>query len=238
MTLQARLKLRLETIDLDISLELGALPVAVIGPNGSGKTTLLRLLAGALRPDEGFLSLEEQTWFDSQKRLNKPIEERRVGYVPQGYCLFPHLTVRENIAFGLTSGANQVSPEAANKSVEDILRRFDCLELGARRPETLSGGEKQRIALARTLVTNPRLLLLDEPLAALDSLARRSVRQLLASSLKQLVCPSLLVTHELRDLEALHSQILVLEQGRIVQQGTLDELRAKPATDFVAEFMQ
>ncbi len=238
MILKAGLKLRLENLELDISLELGAIPVAVIGPNGSGKTTLLRLLAGALRPDEGLIEVGEQPWCDSRKRLNKPIEERRVGYVPQGYCLFPHLTVSENIAFGLTSGAHRLSREAASKSAADMLRRFDCLELGARHPETLSGGEQQRIALARALVVNPQLLLLDEPLAALDSVARRSVRQLLANALKQLDCPSLLVTHELSDLKALDCQIIVLEQGRIVQQGTLEELRAEPATDFVAEFMQ
>lgn len=238
MTLKAEFTLNLESLDLKLSLELGPGPAALIGPNGSGKTTLLRLLAGALQPDEGCLKLGEELWFDSHKRWNMPIEKRRVGYVPQGYCLFPHMTAAENIAFGLTTGIHQLSRNAAMTRALEALRQLDCLELAARTPEALSGGEQQRIALARALAVAPRLLLLDEPLAALDSVARRGVRKLLAASLEALDCPTLLVTHELRDLEMLNCQIIALEAGRIVQKGTLLELRANPATDFVAEFVQ
>ena len=232
MTWAARLRVRRGDFLLDVDLEGPAGPLVLVGPNGSGKTTLLRALAGAVRPDDGAIRVGGRVLLDASTDV--PIEEREVGYVPQGYGLFPHLSVRDNVAFGLA--ARGVPPSERSERVARILDDLGCGGLIDRSPRTLSGGEQQRVALARALVLAPRLLLLDEPLAALDATTRRAVRSFLAARLHAFEGPSLLVTHDARDAAALDAEVVVLEGGRVVQRGSLESLRAAPATDFVAEF--
>ena len=193
-------------------------------------------MTGALMPRQGEFTVDGVCLFSRARNIDVPMEERRVGYVPQGYGLFPHMTVLENVCFGLSVRGRV---DAASRRAMGLaqLESLGCASLAARMPERLSGGEQQRVALARALVTEPAMVLLDEPLAALDAISRRSVRRFLSSRLAQLAQPSVIVTHDIRDVEALGADVCVLEEGRVVQSGTPDELRAAPASPFVAEFL-
>jgi ABC-type sulfate/molybdate transport systems ATPase subunit len=212
-------------------------PLCLIGPNGSGKTSILKLIAGALRPDRGRIRLGQTELFDCASGVDVPSERRRVGYVPQGYGLFPHLSALDNVAFGLSTSAHGKRRSDARAEAERLLEQLDCTALASRLPIALSGGERQRIALARALLVEPELLLLDEPLSALDVGARRSVRSFLAARLRSLHKPALVVTHDPRDVKELDAEVCVVERGRVVQRGSLDALRADPKSDFVAEFV-
>ncbi len=234
---RAEIHARAGALALDVALEGGVGPLAVVGPNGSGKTTLLRAIAGAHRPVDGSVVVDGVTLFDSGVGVDLPIEERAVGYVPQGYGLFPHLSVLDNVAFGLSTGAGRTPAAERAFAARAMLEELECAHLERRMPARLSGGEQQRVALARALVIEPRLLLLDEPLAALDATARRSVRGFLATKLRALGRPSIVVTHDVRDVLALDAEVCVLETGRVVQRGRVPELRADPTSDFVAEFV-
>ncbi len=236
MSWRVAVRARVGALTLDVDLQGGPEPLALVGPNGSGKTTLLRLVTGALTPDHGTIEVAGATLFSSSKGIDLPIERRRIGFVPQGYGLFPHLTVLDNVAFGLSTGPNRQPRAARRQAATAMLTALDVAHLAQRLPARLSGGEQQRVALARALVIDPALLLLDEPLAALDATARRSVRAFLASQLRALGRPSLVVTHDPRDVAAIGATVCVLENGRLVQRGPLAALRAAPATDFVAEF--
>jgi molybdate transport system ATP-binding protein len=222
-TLSLDLSLGLRSFDLELSLDVGDETVAIVGPSGAGKTTLLRALAGLARPDRGRISLGDEVWFD--ERTNLPPEERDVGFVFQDYALFPHLSVRSNVAFG-----------GGNGTVDALLERFGLDGLANERPRSLSGGERQRVALARALARGPRLLLLDEPLAALDAHTKSRVRGELRGHLRSAGLPTLLVTHDYDDAAALADRVGVLNEGSLVQLGTPTELIAAPASPFVAEF--
>ena len=224
--LEARVRKRIGALELDVRLAVGADAVLVAGPNGSGKSTLLRLLLGVLRPDSGSIALDGRTLFDG--RIDLPPEERRLGYLPQDYALFPHLDVLANVAFGLPRN------DRRRRAVE-WLERLDAGHLAARRIGALSGGERQRVALARALAREPRALLLDEPFASLDQGARRELRGSLRRWLNAWRLPALIVSHDLLDAEVA-GHIAVLENGRIVQEGTPEQLRASPASGFVAGF--
>ena len=229
MTWRARVRLRLGALRLDVDLAGAGDRVALIGPNGSGKSTLLRTIAGAWRPDAGRICVGDVVLFDGDEGVDLPPEARRVGYVPQGYGLFPHLNALDNVAFGMRTSSRR-------RDALELLERLECAHLAARRTEALSGGEQQRIALARSLAVEPRILLLDEPLSALDATARRAVRGFLADHLAARREPSIVVTHDARDVRALAARVVVVEAGSVVQQGTAQELAAAPATEFVAEF--
>jgi ABC-type sulfate/molybdate transport systems ATPase subunit len=222
-TLSVDLSLGLRSFDLELSLDVGDETVAIVGPSGAGKTTLLRALAGLARPDSGRIALGDEVWFD--ERTNLPPEERDVGFVFQDYALFPHLSVRSNVAFG-----------GGNGTVDALLERFGLAALANERPRSLSGGERQRVALARALARGPRLLLLDEPLAALDAHTKSRVRGELRGHLRSAGLPTLLVTHDYDDAAALADRVGVLNEGSLVQLGTPTELIAAPASPFVAEF--
>ena len=238
MSWRVQVRMRLGVLELDVDLEGGDEPVALIGPNGSGKTTLLRTIAGAHRADAGRIRIGEEDVFDGATGLDLPPEARRVGYVPQGYGLFPHLSVAENVAFGSIARSPRQGREARRARAGELLQRVGCVHLIDRRPAGLSGGEQQRVALARALAVEPNMLLLDEPLAALDAQARRAVRNYLAEHLSQRSGPALVVSHDLRDVRALGGPVCVIEDGRIVQRGLPDELAARPATDFVEAFFE
>lgn len=235
MSWQAHLRGRIGALELDLELDGDAGPLAIVGPNGSGKTTCLRMLAGAVRPEAGRITIGARVLFDAERGVDLPSERRRIGYVPQGYGLFGHLDVLHNVGFGLAMAgqARATWAPVARRALEDL----DIGELAAARPATLSGGEQQRVALARALVMQPDLLLLDEPLAALDVTARRRVRTLLAARLRDLGTPSVVVTHDVRDIEALDAPVCVLERGRVARRGTLADLRADPRSAYVAELV-
>ena len=234
---RVRVEAALGSLQLDVDLRGGDVPLALVGPNGSGKTSLLRIVAGALPARQTEIEVGGEPLVSSRRGIRLPVERRRVGYVPQGFGLFPHLRVIDNVAFGLSTGAERQNRHGRKRTALAMLQQLDCAELADRMPTDLSGGERQRVALARALVTKPRLLLLDEPLSALDVGARGKVRRFLAERLRDLPCPTLVVTHDARDVAALAAQVCVLEGGRIRQRGTLADLRTAPATSFVAEFV-
>jgi molybdate transport system ATP-binding protein len=216
--------LDLRRFELELALEVGDETFALAGPSGSGKTTALRAVAGLARPGRGTISFGGERWFDSGRGIDVPPEQRSVGLVFQDYALFPHLSVERNVAFGGRDG------------VAELLERFGIARLAAHRPGELSGGERQRVALARALARNPAVLLLDEPLAALDAQTRAQVRTELRQHLREAGLPSIVVTHDFADAAALADRIGVLVDGKLVQIGTATELVAAPATTFVAEF--
>lgn len=191
--------------------------VALFGPSGVGKTTLLRCIAGLDQPDSGFITMNQTSWFDRQQGLQLPTQQRRVGYMFQDYALFPHMTVRENLAFALRKGVNQAR-------VDHMLAMMDIAELQHRKPELLSGGQKQRVALARALVAEPSVLLLDEPLSALDPTIRARLQDELLHMQRQLGITTLLVSHDVGEVYKLAQRVFVMEAGKIVQQGTPAEV--------------
>ncbi|MFT5679477.1 MAG: molybdate transport system ATP-binding protein [Myxococcota bacterium] len=226
MSWSADVSAQIGTLPLSVALSGGDAPLLVIGENGAGKTTLLRILAGAMSA-KGRIVVGERTLLDTDAGICLPPQERRVGYVPQGYGLFPHLSARDNVAFGLTGPHRRPRAEA-------MLESMGLVGLADRRPRQLSGGQQQRVALARALITQPRLLLLDEPLAALDVGSRRRMRSVLADHLVGI--PSIVVTHDARDVRALGGSVVVLSEGVVVQSGSVSAVSADPATAFVAEF--
>jgi molybdate transport system ATP-binding protein len=229
--LEIRLKRRLAALDLRIDLSLEREAVLLVGPNGAGKTTLLRLLLGMLSPDGGRVALNGRVLFDAGQRIDVPAEERELGYLPQDYALFPHLDVLQNVTFGL---AHLRRMDRLRRATE-WLDRLGVAQLSRRFPAALSGGERQRVALARALARNPQALLLDEPFASLDPVARRELRVSLRAWLREWRLPSIVVSHDPADA-VLADRIAVVERGRVVQQGTLDELRRAAASSFVSGF--
>lgn len=207
----------------------------LLGESGAGKSTVLRLLAGLLYPQQGKISLDGVTYYDSTRRIVVPPQERPFGYVFQDYVLFPHLTIFENIAFGLR--AQHMPGSVIEKRVKQALEQVNLGGLDQRYPAQLSGGQQQRSALARALVLQPQLLLLDEPLAALDVQTRREVRQELRRILTETRITTLMVTHQYLDALLFGDQILVVDQGRIVQQGGQHELREYPRSSYIAELV-
>jgi molybdenum ABC transporter ATP-binding protein len=223
-TLQTDFTLPLRTFALELALDVSR-TVALVGPSGAGKTSALRVVAGLVEPQRGRVSLDGERWLDTERRLSLPPERRRVGLVFQDYALFPHLSVRANVAFG-----------AAGRPVDSLLERFRIGHLASAHPRELSGGERQRVALARALAREPAVLLLDEPLAALDAHTKAEVRHELAELLQELGLPTLLVTHDYEDAAALADKVGVLVDGKLRQLGTPAELVARPQDAFVASF--
>ncbi len=216
----------LRSFELGLALEVHeGETVALVGPSGAGKTTVLRAIAGAARPRSGRIALGERTLFDAARRIDLPPEERGVGYVFQEYALFPHMSVRQNVAF------------AGRARADELLERFGIAHLADARPRRLSGGERQRVGLARALASDPGVLLFDEPLSALDAHTRGRVRAELFDLLDELRLPALLVTHDFEDATSLADRVGVIVEGRIHQMGTPAELLAEPADAFVASFV-
>lgn len=224
------------SFDLDATLtaEPGR-PVALIGANAAGKTTLLRCLAGLHTPDRGRIAVDGDVWFDSERRVDRPPHRRAVGVVPQQGVLFPHLDVEENVAYGLR--AARVPRAEARRRTAVALGRHGLTDLARRRTGALSGGERQRVALARATVLDPALLLLDEPLSALDAASRAAVRADLRELLRERDGATVLVTHDARDALELAAHAVVLEEGRVVQEGSPAELAQRPRSAPVAALM-
>jgi molybdate transport system ATP-binding protein len=225
-TLHAELSHPLRSFDLELRLDVGPGTLALVGPSGAGKSSVLRAVAGLLRVSRGRISLDGVTWLDTARRVEVPPERRSVGLVFQDYALFPHLNVRRNVAYGAPG----------SRSIDALLERFRIGHLADARPTEISGGERQRVALARALAREPQVLLLDEPLAALDSHTRATVRGELHDLLAELGLPVLLVTHDFEDAATLADRVGVIVDGRLLQTGTAAELVAAPVDPFVARF--
>jgi molybdate transport system ATP-binding protein len=234
VSLSARVRTLRGPLSLAVDLDVADGEVlAVLGPNGAGKSTLLRVLAGLLVADEARVLVDGAVWEDDAVRL--PAHRRPLGMVFQDHLLFPHLSVTENVAFGLrTRGAGR---PAARAAAAEWLARVGIADLGDRRPAALSGGQAQRAALARALVGDPALLLLDEPLSALDARTRLAVRAELRRHLAAFGGSTVLVTHDPVDAMALADRVLVLEDGGVVQSGTPAEISRRPRTDYVARLV-
>lgn len=233
----ASVRATLGDFSLEVDLDGDGQVLALVGPNGSGKTTFLRALAGAVAVQSAEIVVADRTLESSARGIRLPMEQRQIGYVPQGYGLFSHLSVLDNVAFGLSTGAAKQGRAERNHKARALLHDLGCARLADRNVRGLSGGEQQRVALARALVLEPRLLLLDEPLAALDAAKRRSVRSFLAERIAAFGRPTVIVTHDPRDVEALGADVVVLEVGKVVQRGSLDSIRSAPGSEFVAEFV-
>ena len=221
---------------LDVTLDAGPGEVlAVVGPNGSGKTTLLRCLAGLQRLHGGRLTWGDRVWEDPGSRVRVTAAERQVGLVPQDLRLFPHLTALDNVAFGPRCRGER--PAAARRRAREWLEVLGVGELSGRRPDQLSGGQAQRVAIARALAAEPSLLLLDEPLAALDPGVAMTLRLELARHLAAYDGVTLLVTHDAVDALTLAHRVVVLDEGRVVQDGAPAEVARRPATEHVARLV-
>lgn len=197
---------------------------ALIGPSGCGKTTLLRCLAGLTNPDEGTIQYRDQTWFDRSRQIALRPQQRDVGFLFQEYALFPHMTSAENIGYGL----GHWTTAQRRERVAQIVRKLDLTGLEHRLPYQLSGGQQQRVALGRMLARRPRILLLDEPLSALDALLREKLRGELRQILLEFEVPAIVVTHDRVEAIALADHVAVLDQGQIQQMGSVEEVFSRP----------
>jgi molybdate transport system ATP-binding protein len=236
VSLDAELGVHLDRLELSVQLTAaGGETVVVLGPNGAGKTTALRAVAG-LRPlDQGRVAVDGQVLDEPSSRSWVPTERRPIGFVFQDYLLFPHLSALDNVAFGLR--ARGVPRRAARARAGGWLERVGLGGAGDAKPATLSGGEAQRVALARALAVEPSVLLLDEPLGALDATTRIELRRELRRCLASSPAARLLVTHDPVDAVALADRVVVLEAGRVVQDGTVEDLQARPRTRYVADLV-
>jgi molybdate transport system ATP-binding protein len=231
--LRVEAQTRLGALDLDVALEVGPGEcLALAGPSGAGKTSVLRVAAGLLRPERGRVEAGDETWLDTADGIDVPPEERRCGYVFQEYALFPHLNAWQNVAYPLRGVPR---PERRERALR-LLARFGMRELADARPRTLSGGERQRVALARMLARDPGVLLLDEPLSALDPRTRAGASRELAAVLREVEAPALFVTHDFAEAAQLGDRVGVIDAGRVIQEGTPSELAATPRSAFVADF--
>ena len=234
--LTAVLDTHLNTFHLDVSFSAAKGKTTVLlGESGAGKSTVLRLLAGLLHPERGHISLEGITYVDSERHFAIPPQERPFGYVFQDYVLFPHLSIFENVAFGLR--AQHLPRKIVRQRVSEALEQVHLTGYDQRRPAQLSGGQQQRVAIARALALHPQLLLLDEPLAALDVQTRREVRQELRHILSGTGITTVMVTHQYLEALLFGSHILVLEQGHVIQQGSQRDLLQYPRSSYVAELV-
>lgn len=233
LEVRARLR-RSESFRLDIDLSVPAgRTIALLGPNGAGKSTAVAVIAGLLPIDEGRVALDDQPLDDPGQGVFVPPELRHIGVVFQDYLLFPHLTVLENVAFGLRSRGS--GKEEASERARAWMSRVGLNDLSGRKPGDLSGGQAQRVALARALATEPRALLLDEPLSALDVTTRNEMRRVLGEHLADFDGPRLLITHDPTEAFLLADEVHVVESGRITQTGSPDDIRLAPRTPYAAD---
>ena len=209
--------------------------VALLGASGSGKTTLLRAISGLERPHAGSIAIGERVFFDAARGIDLPAEQRGLGLVFQSYALWPHRTVFENVATGLK--LRDVTPDEITQRVDRVLAQFDLSAFAARLPAQLSGGQQQRVAIARALVYEPPVILLDEPLSNLDARLREEARGWLRLLITTLGLSAIHVTHDQAEAMAIADRIVLLDAGRIAQDGSPSALYSEPASRFAAEFM-
>jgi molybdate transport system ATP-binding protein len=210
-------------MEIDLSVPVGSI-LAVTGQSGSGKTTFLRQLAGLAQPQSGYIQHADIVWFDNKAGINVPVQQRNIGFVFQDYALFPHLTVKQNLLFVLKKGED-------DSTVHDLLKAVDLEQLADRKPHQLSGGQQQRVALARALVRKPDVLLLDEPLSALDHSMRGNLQDLLLKFHREFGFTMIIVTHDLAEIFRMADQVAVFDNGKITSRGTPSEVYMPKQTD-------
>lgn len=202
-------------LNIDLHFPADSRCAVLFGPSGSGKTLTLRAMAGLLRPDSGSIQLNGETLFDSAKRIDMPVRQRRIGFMFQDYALFPHLSVEENVAFGLDGSRLKRRSSLVRGQVMEWLEFFNIAELAKRKPTALSGGQRQRVALARAMAVRPRMLLLDEPFSALDPLLRGRLRLEFRELLGRVNLPALLISHDPADVDVFGDQLALYDGGQI-----------------------
>jgi molybdate transport system ATP-binding protein len=213
-SLAVRVVLRTRTFSLDVAFDVKPGVTVLFGPSGAGKSRTLGAVAGIVRPDEGRIALGEEVWFDHQRSVDLPIQERRVAYVFQSLALFPHMTAEKNVAYGI---GHDISKAERRARARDALAKMRVGHLEGRRPDTFSGGEAQRVALARAFAMKPRVLLLDEPFSALDAGVKLELLAEVREWLEREQIPTLLVTHHAEEASALGDRVVMLEKGRVVR---------------------
>ncbi len=231
--LDVRVRRRLDGFELDVAFQADERRVVLFGPSGAGKSLTLQAITGVVRPDAGRVEVNGRLLFDSASGVNLPPQERRVGYVPQNYALFPHLTVQQNVAYGI----QRLDAARRRALVQEMVELVGLRGLEQRRPRELSGGQQQRVALARALAFRPELLVLDEPFSNIDTGLRGTLRRELLDLQARSGITTLVVTHDLDDAFFLGERIIVYDGGRAVQQGDRQEVFYRPATRRVAEFV-
>jgi molybdenum ABC transporter ATP-binding protein len=234
LAVELKKTLRDFTLSLAFEIQRGE-TLVIIGPSGCGKTTTLNLLAGILKPQQGSIVLEDKVLFDSQTAVDVPAEKRNIGYVFQDFALFPHLSVAENVAYGLN--CRKMARDEARERVQWALEMVELAAFAQRKTTQLSGGEKQRVALARAIALDTPLLLLDEPMGSLDAQTRASLRGELRSLLKRVNRMAIMVTHDHVDALTCGDTICVLDKGQMAQIGDKYQLLAHPRSKFVAELI-
>ena len=214
---------------INLEIKTGSL-VGLIGPSGSGKSTLLRVVAGLEKPDSG------RIWFHGKEATNLELQKREIGFVFQNYALFPHLTVWENIAFGLN--IRQVDVDFKNHRIQELLKLIQLEKFAHRYPKQLSGGQRQRVAFARALAVEPKILLLDEPFSALDAKIRKQLRSWLRNFHPEIAVTTVFVTHDHQEALEVADELAVLENGHISQIGSPEEISDYPSTSFIKSFLE
>lgn len=231
--LEVRVKRKLPGFSLDVAFTVSQEVLAILGPSGSGKTMTLQCIAGLIQPDEGYVSLNGKVLFDSARKINLPARMRKVGFVFQHYALFPHLTVNQNIGYGI----HDLPAAQVKERVDELLEKMNIQRLGDRFPRQLSAGQQQRVAVARALAPGPEVLLLDEPFSALDSLVKERL-QLELQALQNFYQGNMLfVTHDLTEGYKFSSRIAVFESGRIVQHDRKEVVITSPSNHTVARLV-
>ncbi|MFV0238282.1 MAG: ABC transporter ATP-binding protein [Flavobacteriales bacterium] len=211
--LQKKLTAAKGTLFLDIKLDIekGQL-ITLYGKSGAGKTSILRMIAGLLQADQGFISINNCTWLNTQNRISLKPQKRKMGFVFQDYALFPNMTVKENLIFALEKGQS-------SHIIQELIEIIELGDLQHKKPETLSGGQKQRVSLARALVKKPQILMLDEPLSALDLEMRTKLQDYILKVHRQYHLTTLLISHELSEIIKMSDYVFILEEGKIIKQG-------------------
>ncbi len=229
MGLAIKLKKKVNGFSLDVAWEIGNELAVLFGYSGAGKSITLQMIAGLMRPDEGFVRSGERVLFDSAKKIQVSPQERSFGYVFQDLALFPHMTVRENIRYG----GSGIAPVECDIRIGDILSAFRLEGLEAKMPSELSGGQRQRVAFARALIRRPDVLLLDEPFSALDNPLRIEMRQFLNAIRNTFAVPVVLVTHDIYEAYTMAETIIIYANGRVIQTGAPSEVFNNPSTEEV-----
>jgi len=233
MSIEVKISKQVPGFTLDVKWKMGNEVSALFGFSGSGKTMTLQSIAGLLKPDAGYIRIAGKNYFDSTSGINMKTRERRVGYVFQDSALFPHLSVVKNIAFGL---AGKKSDKLQKTS--EMIELFGLAGLEKAFPCEISGGQKQRVALARALIGNPELLLLDEPLSALDRPIRNKMQEVIKEVSSRYSIPIVLVTHDFSEVQKLADKVIVYSDGNVVQTGSPEELRNNPSCPEVNELLE
>ena len=218
ISIQRRLTDGGHAFDLDVALRSNARRLVLFGSSGAGKTMTLKAMAGLMRPDRGHIRIDGEALYDSAQGINLPPQARAIAYLFQEYALFPHLTVLQNLAFGLKRGLNNPGRNFEHPAVQRWLKAFELEPLARRYPHELSGGQRQRVALGRALVSEPRAILLDEPFAALDAQLRQKLRVELTELQRTLGTPMVLITHDPADIDVFADEVIHIDAGRVAAQ--------------------